>query len=743
MQREEVHEAALSPFPRARLAVLLIGLGVVACTTAVPPLSTALDSGAKSAPETPSPHGANRPLGPLPGSLDAILDQEDTDGDRRITKLDQGPRRFNLQLTDGTTLKVSGTYHLANLVQELYLNKSDPKHRLSIAHIFEAPTKRISRLIRQRYWKGLTRSMSPELLEQVLKDPKTDTQRRIISEDEPWPNTCTHKPKKKVPPRFLYVPHSDRRAFDYYAALTDTLPFLVVCRLPALVTPKWVSQLNASEKHGSRHGLLSLALAENTTKAGLSAVPYVVPGGRFNELYGWDTYFQVIGLLIDGKHILATQSVENQLYEVLHYGKVLNANRTYYLNRSQPPLLPAAVRALWQSKTRPSQDWLHRALSVLTTEYRMWNSPPRRTELCARRSGTHDAPVCLSRYHAEGLKEPPEVEAGHFDWLYNAGAARLQLTPRAYRDDYKKRNLPPDELKRLDTFFLHDRSMRESGHDTTYRFYADGSDRTADFASIDLNSLLFRYELDLAYLSHAAGAEFSDWCLRAQARKELMLKHLYDGTLFFDARLTKKGGHTSAQLSGYLSATTLFPLWASVESPCRTPQGRPLRLMTQDQAERLVSSALRELEAPGGLAATSQSSRERIAVEHPRQWDYPFGWAPHQILAWQGMKQFGFKDRLLPLVYRWLYMITQNAYDFHGTIPEKYDVEKRSHRVFAEYGNVGTDFSYITEEGFGWMNASYQIGLGLLPASLRAQLDQLVAPEKINFASWSAGPRTN
>ena len=101
------------------------------------------------------------------------------------------------------------------------------------------------------------------------------------------------------------------------------------------------------------------------------------------------------------------------------------------------------------------------------------------------------------------------------------------------------------------------------------------------------------------------------------------------------------------------------------------------------------------------------------------------------MLIWRGLLDYGFNEMAHRLIYRWLYTITRNAADYNGTIPENLDVVRRSHEVFAEYGNVGTDFAYITREGFGWMNASYQVGLSLLPLSLRASLENLVPPEWI------------
>ncbi len=100
-------------------------------------------------------------------------------------------------------------------------------------------------------------------------------------------------------------------------------------------------------------------------------------------------------------------------------------------------------------------------------------------------------------------------------------------------------------------------------------------------------------------------------------------------------------------------------------------------------------------------------------------------------MAWRGLINYGYEDLAQELIYRWLYMITRNAVDYNGTIPEKYDVVEATHKVFAEYGNVGTDFQYITKEGFGWMNASYQYGLSLLKPELRNQLNQLKRPDTI------------
>jgi alpha,alpha-trehalase len=153
---------------------------------------------------------------------------------------------------------------------------------------------------------------------------------------------------------------------------------------------------------------------------------------------------------------------------------------------------------------------------------------------------------------------------------------------------------------------------------------------------------------------------------------------------------------------------------------------------SKEQASKIIGRALPALEMPGGIAASSEKSLFSVESRpSPRQWDYPNGWAPHQMLAWQGLIHYGYEEVAQRLIYRWLYTITRNAADFNGTIPEKMDVVKRSHQVFAEYGNVGTKFQYITREGFGWMNASYQVGLHLLSENLRDDLARLIPPEWI------------
>ena len=623
---------------------------------------------------------------PVGETFRRLLDQEDTDGDNQITVKDEGPKRFVLTGEDGATDTVEGTYSLSNLLQELALARGEGEETIDLDPklLREDPVHRISRMIREVYWEGLTRTIDAAGLALVVIDEKgegTDLDRR---------------------PR-IYVPHGDARALAYFEDVARERPELglEVRSLPEAITPDYVLGLN------ERPGILSLELVEDQ-EGFLRGLPFVVPGGRFNELYGWDSYFIVLGLLHDDHMELAKGMVEHFRYEILHYGQILNANRSYFLTRSQPPFLTAMGWAVYEQIEDNGRDaWLGEVIRAAIREYEtVWTSPPKLTE------------TGLSRYYASGIGMPPETEAGHYDGHLKRYAEAAGLDVARYRDAIRWREIVVPEL---DEYFVHDRTLRESGHDNSNRLEG----RAAHLCTVDLNSLLYRYETDIA---RALDELFDDeirtpdgtvhtstaWEERAARRRRLMSRLCWNDErgLFSDYDFVQ------GEQTGFESVTTLYPLWAG--------------LATDEQAATLVARAVPLFEEAGGLVSTTEASRGPITEGRPqRQWDYPFGWPPHQILAWQGLVDYGYESVAHRLVYRWLYMITRNAADYNGTIPEKYDVVGRTHDVFVEYGNVGTDFDYLTREGFGWMNASYQIGLSLLPSDLRSALEAGSPPEEL------------
>jgi len=128
---------------------------------------------------------------------------------------------------------------------------------------------------------------------------------------------------------------------------------------------------------------------------------YVVPGGRFNEMYGWDSYFIIRGLVRDGRVDLARGMVDNFFFEIEHYGSVLNANRTYYFSRAQPPFLSSMVMSVLEGDSRTKHDdaaWLAKAYDYLSRDYAMWTRDPH----LAGNTG-------LSRYYDFGHGPPAEA----------------------------------------------------------------------------------------------------------------------------------------------------------------------------------------------------------------------------------------------------------------------------------------------------------------------------------------------
>ncbi len=645
---------------------------------------------------------------PVVDNLWRLTAQEDTDGDQKITLHDHTTPFVLRDDRDAPVRTLTDFYQMSVLLQEL--KRADDQHEKEIAmdhlQLDESALDRTHRFIKDYFWNALTRRIDAQHLDQVVRDSKI---------------TAKYD--------YLYVPAGDPVAARYFQAITDSArgrhrsPPLKVIVLPPpdKITGDWVRNLDGA------HGLMSLKLETNAQGEPVCGVPYVVPGGRFNELYYWDSYFTLLGLLQDGRTDLARGIADNLLYEVQYYGKVPNGNRTYYLTRSQPPFLTSIVRAVYASG-KTDKVWLAAALKTALMEYRnVWLGRDRLVKT---------GPYELSRYYDEGNGPCPEVEPGHYDeklqpWLAQIKStnADLPLTPHRFLNEYlysgQYARLLADGMT-LDEFFKHDRADRESGHDTTHRF----DDRTADFVSVDLNTLLYKYETDFADLIASEfggdlpelGDDFrtaESWRQRAARRKTAMLALMWDPArgYFFDYDFARQ------QRSTYISATGLWPLWAHL-----LEARNPAELA---EAKRAAAYACEKLEQTAGLSATARESVESARHRDGRQWDYPYGWAPHQMLAWQGLKNYGLEDDARRLAYRWLYTITKNAHDYNGTIPEKFNVVTGSHDVFVEYGNVGTKFAYIATEGFGWMNASFEVGLTFLSPAQITDLHQLKPPAAV------------
>lgn len=562
---------------------------------------------------------------------------------------------------------------LSNLLQELTLAKGFGRKNIILdeARLNENPVNRLARLIKDSFWDGLTRRIDGSNIAQVAKDPKDWT-------DDPRPR--------------LYIPRGAPKQHEYYTRFARQHPEvrLDVQWLPGeAVTPEYVMSLNKAP------GLLALATEEYvkdpaTGEQGMRGLPFVVPGGRFNELYGWDSYMTSLGLLVNDRVDLAKCMVQNFCFCIEHYGKILNANRSYYLLRSQPPFLTdMALRVYERIKHEPgSLEFLRVAMLAAVKEYySVWMAQPRL-----------DPATGLSRYRPEGMGVPPETEASHFTHLLEPYTQKHNMSFKEFVQAYNDRSVVEPEL---DEYFLHDRAVRESGHDTSYRL-----ERVcANLATIDLNSLLYKYETDIARTIRSffgdkliVPAEFcapnrqpnqaetsAVWDRRAKKRRAAIDKYLWNEEkgMYVDYDTVKKHQQT------YESATTFWAMWAGVSTP--------------KQAAAMVIEALPKFEVFGGLVSGTKESRGAVGIDRPnRQWDYPYGWAPQQMLAWTGLQRYGYNEEAQRLAYKWLFMVTKAFVDFNGVVVEKYDVTRPvdPHKVDAEYGNQGADFKGVAREGY-------------------------------------------
>ncbi|WP_263350714.1 alpha,alpha-trehalase [Acidicapsa acidisoli] len=476
----------------------------------------------------------------------------------------------------------------------------------------------------------------------------------------------------------LYVP-AELTAPEAVKGLTES------CGVKVVALPKRITQLG---------DLMPEELAADKMTPGLLYLPnkYVVPGGRFNEMYGWDSYFIVLGLIADHREELAKGMVDNFFFEIEHYGAVLNANRTYFLTRSQPPFLTSMIRAVYEDpasfRDKASRmAWLETGYARATKDYETWMRP----EHQAGHTG-------LARYYDFGEGPVPEMadDSTYYPdvirWLVahpaenhvfllkgsaepgTEEAARLKKTSCDVTKSTVCAKAEAEGYRLTRDFYEGDRAMRESGFDPSFRFEAF-SGATHHYAPICLNSLLFRYERDMEHFAHVLGKvdDAHVWGERAKKRDVAMQRYLWspkEGT-FTDYDFMR------ARSSTYAYVTSLYPLWAGVA--------------TREQAAQ-IESKLKLFERPGGLAMSNTASG--------MQWDEPFGWAPTNWLAVAGLEAYQFKEDAKRIAAEFTGTIDR-GFAKDATIREKYNVETGTSdvKVLAGYKTNAV--------GFGWTNGVY------------------------------------
>jgi alpha,alpha-trehalase len=391
--------------------------------------------------------------------------------------------------------------------------------------------------------------------------------------------------------------------------------------------------------------------------------PFVVPGGRFREMYYWDSFFTMLGLRQSGRAQAVADMVRDFAFLIDTYGHVPNGARSYYLSRSQPPFFFAMVALTGPDAARAWANFLPQ----LQREYEFW------MEGAATLAGSHPA----GRAHRRVVAMPDGAILNRY-W-------DDRDTPRdeSYREDVELAggvSRPPADTYR------DIRAAAESGWDFSSRWFADGRTRatihTTEVVPVDLNALLFGLENAIrsgcARQHDRACAKL--FATRAAARRRAMDQYLWNeqrGTyLDFDFKASRP--------IPYLSAATVYPLFVQAAS--------------SHQAAATARAVQAELLQAGGLASTSLTTGE--------QWDAPNGWAPLQWLAISGLRHYGQRGLASQIACRWLRTVGA-VYEQRGKLVEKYDV--------IDLGRVGGGGEYPLQDGFGWTNGVTRALLDLYP----------------------------
>jgi alpha,alpha-trehalase len=399
--------------------------------------------------------------------------------------------------------------------------------------------------------------------------------------------------------------------------------------------------------------------------------PYVVPGGRFREVYYWDSYFTMLGLEQTGKHALAVDLLKDFAFEIDRYAHIPNGNRSYYLSRSQPPFFALMVELIARHDGTATYVTY---LPELQAEYDWWMQGKKvvRPGQANRHVVELVDGTVLNRYWDES--PAPRDES----YKEDVETAATSNRPRAV----VWRNL---------------RAAAESGWDFSSRWLTDGRTlatvRTLDLLPPDLNSLLAQLErtLSRAYSLKGDAVNSAAYAARANVRIAAIRRLMWDAQdgVFTDY-LWRQGKPTRA-----VTAATIVPLF--------------LKLATPAQAHAVADAVNRKLLAPGGLATS--------LVESGQQWDTPNGWAPLQWEAVVGLRNYGFDTLAETIATRW---VGENVagYEKEAKLVEKYNVSITG-------GEEGGGGEYATQIGFGWTNGVL-LALGGLYPTLQQEIDRTV-----------------
>ncbi len=379
--------------------------------------------------------------------------------------------------------------------------------------------------------------------------------------------------------------------------------------------------------------------------------PYIVPGGRFREIYYWDSYFTMLGLADAERHDAIEDMVENFAFLIDEIGFIPNGNRTYFCSRTQPPFFVLMVELLAEVRNDP--DLVQKYLPQLRLEYEFW----------MKGADTLDDDRSVT-------SRVIKVGDGFLNRYWDD---RDDPRPESYAEDREHAARSGREERE---FYRNIRAACESGWDFSSR-WLDRSEslesiRVTAILPIDLNALLYKLETVLADSYRATGDAglgdfFSD---RAGHRKALLQTVFFDDEAgsFVDLDIHK------LEPTGVLSLAAAYPLFLDIALP--------------EQAARVATLLHERFLAHGGWVTTQHASGQ--------QWDKPNGWAPLQWIVFKGLGNYGFVHEADLGAGNWV-QNNLNVYQQTGRLLEKYDVE--------HIGELASGGEYAVQDGFGWTNA--------------------------------------
>ncbi len=401
--------------------------------------------------------------------------------------------------------------------------------------------------------------------------------------------------------------------------------------------------------------------------------PYIVPGGRFREIYYWDSYFTMLGLKESGETEMIENMVKNFSYLILKYGHIPNGSRNYYLTRSQPPFFSSMVALLASIKG----DAVYKTfLPALEKEYAYWmeGSATLRPGQAFKRVVKLKDGTLLNRYWDDAVTPrqesyQPDVEtfwklAEHWEQIGNAPATEME------------------KKKQRETLYRNLRAAAASGWDFSGRWMEDGMNlytiRTTDIIPVDLHCLLAHLErtLERAYLLMRMEKKRKKVNVAFHKREQALSKFFSKKLDFFSDYNWLTGKTTDA-----VSAAALFPLNYFTFGH---PEGHETR--GRQGAAFVRKYLLRD----GGLLSTPNNTGQ--------QWDAPNGWAPLQWIAVEGLNKCFQKELARDIAKRWM-MLNEKTFAATGKMMEKYNVED-----LAKPAGGG---EYDGQDGFGWTNGVY------------------------------------